>query len=102
LDDIGVVVGEIEFDIGLGLTPGRRGPGVKQEARLFPRDLGGAAAPAIADGVIERDGGQVAGAALPIRKCRIGVAALAIELAVRRRASDIPEHAGIGETADAD
>jgi len=98
-DGIRVVVAEIDFEVGLSLAPGGRGPGVNQETRLSPRDDECRAAMQRYR-VVERHAAQVPGATLPFREDKT-LAALAIELATGGRTFDVPKGAGVGEAADA-
>src|SRR6202011_619018 len=76
---VGVFTAPIPFDIGLDLTPGRRGPGIDDDARGARRDVKGRAA-RMSDRVVERDAGQIAGAARSVVEGVIDLAAPGIEL----------------------
>ena len=99
LDNICVVVAEIDFEIGLGLAPGGRGPRIDQQTRLSPGNTKRLAAP-LPNRVVERDAAQISGAALPLGEDKAS-GALAIELATGGGTLDVPEGLPIGEAADA-
>src|SRR5207244_2714779 len=99
-DDIRVVEAEINLDIGLGLAPRRRRARIEQQSRIPARNREGLAA-RMPDRVVERDAGQIAGAAQPVHKGLIDVAALVVQLAARCSTVEPPNDLAISVAADA-